>query len=410
MKIAIVVQGRFYAFDLARELIRSGVDVTVLTNYPKRIVRRFGVPEAHVRSCLRHGLLSRALRSPDLARRFEPWLHRWFSRWAARALQAESCASVQSFSGVAEELFRALAGGPTVKLLVRGSSHIETQANLLAQEALRAGQPMDRPSPWMIAREQREYEAADAIFLLSSFARDSFLSHGVPAEKLVLLPLGSDVERFRPSPEGLAARCRRVRSGEPLRVLTVGSFAYRKGALDLVSMARACQDWCVFRFVGPRLAETSGLWDRAKGVIDFIPKQPERELPPFYEWAEVFVFPTIEDGYALVLAHAQAAGLPILATTNCAASDLLKENETGWVLPVRQPQAFVERLRWCHAHRPEFAAMIEHTGAQFKARDWSHVAQDFLVQHAALLRRGARGMNSKRSQDQSRTESCGKSG
>ncbi len=40
LKIAIVVQGRFYAFDLAREMVRQGHLVTLVTNYPAFITAR----------------------------------------------------------------------------------------------------------------------------------------------------------------------------------------------------------------------------------------------------------------------------------------------------------------------------------------------------------------------------------
>jgi len=44
----------------------------------------------------------------------------------------------------------------------------------LAQEEARAGVRIDHPSPWMIEREQREYQLADKIVVLSTFAYDSF--------------------------------------------------------------------------------------------------------------------------------------------------------------------------------------------------------------------------------------------
>src|SRR5205823_1798152 len=92
---------------------------------------------------------------------------------------------------------------------------------------------------------------------------------------------------------------------------------------------------------------------------------------------DVFVFPTIEDGYAVVLAQAAASGLPILTTVNCSGPDLVRENETGWVLPIRCPGSFVDRLRWCLAHRSELATMVGAAYDDFRPRDWSDVATDF---------------------------------
>ncbi len=51
--------------------------------------------------------------------------------------------------------------------------------------------------------------------------------------------------------------------------------------------------------------------------------------------------------------------------------------ESGWVLPIRAPDAFVERLQWCDQHRKELAHMVRRIHEQFKPRDWAEVAADF---------------------------------
>jgi glycosyltransferase involved in cell wall biosynthesis len=103
----------------------------------------------------------------------------------------------------------------------------------------------------------------------------------------------------------------------------------------------------------------------------------------------VFLFPTIEDGFAMVLAQAAAAGLPVVTTANCAGPDLLREGETGWIVPIRSPEALAERLRWCDGHRPELAMMVARIHEQFQPRDWSDVAADLeaVCQRGVLERR-----------------------
>jgi glycosyltransferase involved in cell wall biosynthesis len=377
--IAFVVHGRFYIFDLARELIRQGVDATVFTNYPGGVAERFGVPTGHVRSFVIHAALTRL--AGFAGAQLEPLFHRMFGRWAAGALHERPFQIIQCFSGVALETFR--SPSPGVKILVRGSSHIELQSRLLRDEEQRAGVAIDRPSEWRVAREKEEYELADAILVLSTFAFHSFVEAGIPPEKLRLLSLGSDVRHFRPAHDIVEARLRRIRSGQPLRVLTVGSFTFRKGALDLRAAAARGQSSCEFRFVGDLPAETARL--RRDSAIHFFSRVPLEKLLDHYEWADLFLFPTIEDGYAVVLAEAQAAGLPILATTNCGAPDIITENENGWIVPIRSPDLLVEKLSWCAANRDELAAMAERVYRSFRPRDWSQVAADFASTCNSLL-------------------------
>ena len=385
LRLAVVVHGRFYAFDLSRELIRQGIDLILLTNYPKYVAQRFGIPCEKVINCVTHGVLSRLSHLGGRRCRafFEPVLHRWFSRWAAGKLGSMEIDAIHTFSGVSEELMLALLDRPVVKAVVRGSAHVRTQDRLLEQEEARSGQSMDRPSPWMIAREEREYELADLLFVLSSFAYKSFEREGVPAEKLRLLPLGSEVARFGATLQDIEGRCSRILAGEPLRILTVGSFSLQKGALDLIEIATRLKGRAKFLMVGDIESKTLQLL--AGDKIEFLARQPQFSLPEIYRNGDVFLFPTIQDGYAVVLAQAQAAGLPILATPNCGAPDIVEENRNGWILPIRNPGAFIERLEWCDANREALARMVRFTHETFRPRDWSDVATDLIDVYTKAL-------------------------
>jgi len=387
MKIAIVVHGRFHAFELARELVRLGHDVCIMTNYPRRIAARFGIPPSHIKNNLLHGIVSRITYKLDalLHRQlFEQLTHRWFGNWAAKIVSREHFDVVHGFSGVYEEIL-SKAKDESLKTLVRGSAHIESQYSLLKQEEERAGAPVEKPSHWIRARECREYELCDLIFVLSSFARNSFINRGVDPLKLRLLLLGTDCSQFRASGDHIAERSRRVRLAARLRVLVVGTFSCRKGAVDLVRIAEETRQIVEIRFVGAIAGDAVPLRERAATTIEFIPKIPQFDLPQQYEWGDLFLFPTIEDGYAAVLAQAAAAGLPILATTNCAAPDLITQGATGWVLPIRRPDLFIEQLRWCNQHRGELAKMVESAYNQFVPRDWSEVARHFVTDCAVAL-------------------------
>jgi glycosyltransferase involved in cell wall biosynthesis len=336
---------------------------------------------------LLHGVSSRAanilaqiLDRPVL----EALMHRWFSRWAARVLNQELFDVVHGFSGVCEELFTAALGKSVLHTLVRGSAHIEEQFEILSAEERRVGYKVDKPSRWMRQRELREYSLADCVIVLSHYAHNSFINQGIPASKLGVLPLGAQLDLFRPARQIVAERCERIRRGAPLRVLTVGSFSFQKGAWDYVAVAKELHNVCSFRFVGTVVQQIKSFARSSAGTIEFVPRTSQHTLPEQYRWGDIFLFLTIHDGYAVVLAQAAAAALPILSTTNCAAPDLVTEEETGWVFPIRCPDLFIERLRWCDQHREELATMVEKTYNLYAPRDWADVAQGFVDLHANL--------------------------
>lgn len=382
LRIAIVVQGRFHAFDLARELIARGDHVTLFTTYPAWAVRRFGVEPSHVRSAWMQGGLTRALNRIPAAMvpGREKRLHTAFGAWAERMLAGTAWDVIHCWSGVSEELLVSPRVRADRRWLMRGSAHIAEQDRLLREEEQRTGTPLERPSEWMIAREQREYELADGVIVLSSFAARSFEASGYPRERTRVLPLGVNVAAFRAGAADVAERARRIRSGEPLRVLFAGALSLRKGLWDLLAVARTCAEQAPsMRFVlaGGITGEVRPLLATAGGNVEVLGRIAEQDLPGIYRRADLFLFPTIEDGFGMVLAQARAAGLPILCSSNCAGPDMIDEDVNGWVVPIRAPEAIVRHLLWCEAHRDAFAAMTGRAATGFAPRDWAAVAEDF---------------------------------
>lgn len=376
----MIVHGRFHIFDLAREMLRLGHDVTVFTNYSRASAERFGIPGRRIRSCPVHGFVNRAARrlAPGCAYGLlERAGNSVFGRWATRAvLRRTDWDVVLSMSGVAEELFRRLEPRRVLRVLHRGSAHVLAQRRLLDEEADRAGAWIDRPSDWIIAREQREYALADAIHVLSTFAERTFLEASVPADKIYQLQLGVQVDHFRAAPEALDARCRRLLEGAPISVLNVGTFCLRKGALDFLPIIEAlANDGFTFRFVGPVAADAVPLRRRLAGRAEFVGKRPQDELPAHYARGDLFLLPTIEDGFAAVLTQALAAGLPLIATPNCGGPELVHDGEQGWIVPIRCPEAIIHRLRWCAAHRAELARMARTCRDSALAHDWTETAR-----------------------------------
>jgi len=381
MKIAIVVHGRFHAFDLARALLARGHHVTLFTNYPGWAVERFGISRTHVRSFVLHGGGTRVLHRMCQKLRLaypEALAHQTFGSWAVRQLKCEQWDVIYCFSGIAEEMLQSEDIVSKLRVVVRGSSHIRTQARLLKEESERTGYTLDCPTPWIITREEREYQLADRIVVLSRFAYDSFIAEGVPTNKVSIMPLGSQIEAFRPSSDVVEVRCRRILNGEPLRILYVGTCSWRKGLWDMLTLLRQFQSNNVrFQFIGTCDPPLATMLRDADARIELIARQPQYELPQCYANSDIFIFPTIEDGFAVVLAQAYASALPILTTTSCAGPDMIREGQTGWILPIRTPEAFIERLRWCDAHRTELAEMVWRMYHEYQPRDWNDVAADF---------------------------------
>jgi glycosyltransferase involved in cell wall biosynthesis len=314
-----------------------------------------------------------------------------FGRWAERQLRGEPWDVIHCWSGVSEEILASARVRSRCTLLMRGSAHINVQARLLEAEEARTGVALDRPSAWMIAREIREYALADRVLVLSTFSRRSFVAEGTPPERICTVPLGVRVEAFRPPPEVVADRKRRILAGEPLRVLFVGAVSFRKGFFDFARVIDQLQGrGFSFELVGPILPECAPLVDALRSQATFAGKKRQADLPASYHAADLFLFPTIEDGFPAVMAQAKAAALPIVTTAHGAGLDIVTPGQDGWIVPVREPAAIVDRLIWCGGNREIVARTVHRVFDTFRPRDWHQVAADFEAACVKAMRETAR--------------------
>lgn len=384
MRVAIVVPGRFHAFQLASALVRRGHEVTVFTNFPASIVRRWDLSPRNVQGFPLHGVAVRvAERSRRLVRLGSSGKLALpiFARWALRQLRKGDWDVVQSYSGASLELLTSELPSRTLMVVRRSSAHIAEQRRILDEEVARTGIDIERPENWIVEREMREYDLADAVFVPSNFARETFIWRGFPPSRVQLLPMSADTRLFRCSRQNLESRQRRIIAGDPLRVLYVGALSARKGMWDIAEVLRAVEEHRFhFTFVGRVTPEAKEIFAEFKDRSDlsFRGHRPETELPLWYKDADIFLFPTLEDGFAVTLAQALASGLPAITTTNCSGPDLVTQGETGWVLAPRSAAEITGILEWCDGNRPELAEMSARVASSARrSLSWDDIAAEF---------------------------------
>ncbi len=70
----------------------------------------------------------------------------------------------------------------------------------------------------------------------------------------------------------------------------------------------------------------------------------QQEMPRYYKACDLFVLPSIYEDRAGVLVEAAASGRPIVATDTLGASEVVRDGETGFLAPTRDPEALAERM------------------------------------------------------------------
>jgi len=326
VKVAIAVHGRYHAFDLARGLHERGCLSQVATTYPAIVARRFLPRPVRLRTAPWLEVWRRLHGRVPLGPAPDAGIAEAFGRFAARTLPGDAGLLVGWSSATCEAIPAARARGMRV-VIERGSTHILHQAAVLEAEYARFGLSAVPTPPAIVERELREYDEADAIAVPTRFAAGTFHAHGISPGKVHVNPYGIDLARF-------PARRRREDGTAKPRILFVGRVGLRKGIPWLLrAFAPLCRH-AVLHLVGPLERGMEGVLAREpmNGVVVAGALAGDR-LKRAYGGADIFCLPSVEDGLALVLLEAMAAGLPVVATDVSGAAELIRPQREGFLVP-----------------------------------------------------------------------------
>jgi glycosyltransferase involved in cell wall biosynthesis len=190
-------------------------------------------------------------------------------------------------------------------------------------------------------REMQEQDLADQIVCGSSFVKESLVARGVPSEKIFVIPLGRINVRSTSSEE--QPLCHQKPRQESLHILFAGSVGLRKGVPDLLHALCQLKSRIPFvcKIVGPIELKAEKV-EEYSSICSFLGKVPRSKMPELYDWADVFVLPSICEGSAMVTYEALEYGLPVIATHNAGA---ISQNNFGCQeIPIRDPAAIADAL------------------------------------------------------------------
>lgn len=338
------VFGVFHHFELARELSRRGHLQRICSTWPWRRLQREGLPRELVRSYPWVHTPEMLLRQagfdvPAVLSHFSRtnWLS--FDRFVQRQLRSEE--TPDALIGISGSSL--LAGADVQRrggifICDRGSSHQRFQEAIVREEYLRWG--VDRPVTHndAILREEAIYARADAITVPSGFAKRSFVESGVPADKVHVIPYGVRLESFTPVS---------APPGDRFEVLFAGSVGLRKGIPYLLeAFARLRHPAKRLRIAGSIQADLKAvLPSLPQSEVEYLGSVPQPELVRLMSTSHVLVLPSIEEGLALVQGQALACGCPVIASTNTGAEDLFTSEVEGFIVPIRDSDALLDRMQ-----------------------------------------------------------------
>lgn len=252
-----------------------------------------------------------------------------------------------------------------VSVVDRPGIHIDPHLKAYKEEYKKFGQKYVIDSR-VVEKGMKEYQEADYIFVLSSFAKRTFLGKKIPESKLILIPSGVDLATFKQI----------NKNDDVFRIIYCGGTSLSKGVHYLLKAfselkLKNTELWLigpVFKDIKPFLAK----YERSYNLIEWV---PHHLLYKYLSQGSVFVCPSLVEGMPKVIIEAMACGLPVIATTHTGVEDVIRDGVDGFIIPIRNVEAIKEKITYMY----ENVNVCKKMGQNAKKR----VRENFTLEHYA---------------------------
>ena len=341
-KVDVSVIGRFHAFNLAKSLQDKNILNKLFTSLPKYRAADFDIKRENVISCWWCEILIRVLRKIKYlqAKKIEHSYHNCYINSLNNYIKDSKADIFICFAGVSLDAMKIAKEKGMIIILERGSTHRRFQHNILRKEykLQRINSYKDFSETEVVfKREMEEYELADYISIPSTFVKRTFLEEGISEKKLLVNPYGVDLSEFKQI----------QKEDNVFRIIYAGGLTIQKGIPYLL------QAFSELNLPNSELWHLGSVNDELKPFVNkfknekikLLGHKPQNELYKYYSQGSVFILPSIQDGFGMVIFQAMACGLPVILSENTGGYDAItKDGEEGFVIPIRDVEAIKEKI------------------------------------------------------------------
>jgi alpha-maltose-1-phosphate synthase len=336
------------------------------------------IPSARVRSAWGYdvaiGVERRLPVTQERARRWMAcWRTAWFDRRLAAVLARDRPDAALIFSDVGSEFAlpacRSLGIGSLLSM-VHGDVREEQEILEREREAAPDFFPiylgdgaLDRHLlAWLHQRRLRDLERADGILVPSEHIAQTLVRHGTARQRIRVVPYAADCRRFHPDPA--------KRHDATCTFLFAGGITQRKGIKYLLEAWRRVRrpGWRL-QLLGA-LPRDPGPLRGYLGEVEVLGQVAHAEVPERMAAADVFVFPSLFEGSAVVTYEALACGLPSVVTPN--AGSVVRDGKEGLLVPAGDVEHLAEAMERIGNDPSLRAAMGLAARRRAEEFDWLH--------------------------------------
>jgi glycosyltransferase involved in cell wall biosynthesis len=227
-----------------------------------------------------------------------------------------------------------------------------------------------KDSPEKLSRKDQELALAETIFVASSFTKRTLEDYSGKLPTIQVIPYGF--------PEVVNSKTYVPLSGRKLKVLFVGGLSQRKGLSYLFEAVHGMQKELSLTVVGHKAVSDCAALNEALDQHNWISSLSHDQVLGCMREHDILVFPSLFEGFGLVITEAMSQGVPVITTDRTAGPDLIRDGVDGWLVEAGSSEA-IKKVLQNILEKPELIQQVGEA-AQNKARTrpWSIYGEELV--------------------------------
>ncbi len=344
LKYILTNSGKFHHFEVAKILFKRNQLKKIICGYPWFKLKNEKIPKELVESLGIYNIVKYPFRNILYFKRFLEFLTKLnkknIDRATCKLIDKNNDADVLlALAGVSLNAGLKIVKQNKIYICERSSAHISYQNDLMMDEYNDQNTKKKYVvNKWFVDKEMEEYENADIILAPSNFVKNTF--DDSTKKKIKVLGFGADTDNFYPIDKI-------QKSKKYFDILFIGQKSLRKGLHYLLdAFQKFTHPNKRLHIVGSDTEDINFFKNKIKNEkIIIYGHVPQFKLNSIINKCHVFVLPSIEDGFGIVVLQAAAAGCPSIVSQNTGAADFVSKNCCGIVVPIRDPNAIADNLQ-----------------------------------------------------------------
>lgn len=255
-----------------------------------------------------------------------------------------------------------------ITVLHGSTTHPNQTKNLSVGEYKKYSQNPPNYNAPHLKKHIKSFEIVDYIFTLSTYAKETYIEQGIPEEKIAAtIGMGVDTEKFKPTET----------NHEGFNVLFVADMSPMKGVIYLLDA------WSKLSIRSSKLYLVGGMTDEVKRVVESYKKEDDSiittghvtDTKSYYDKADIFVIPSLSEAYGKVILEAMASGLPVIASSNTGARDVVDNGEQGFIVPIRDSEAIKDKIQYFYDNLSEVKRMGKNARKVAEENTWDKFSE-----------------------------------